>query len=259
MNFIKIKSVFFLIAVLFTGNVSAQYNYDFSQFAEDSENIISKPFRWDKNDLLTFGGLLAVTAGSILIDKDIKIWTNENDTYKNSFLFETGRFYGHVYFGAALSGGFYMSGLVLNNNKFKKIGFELFETLLFTGLTTLVLKYSLGRERPTTTNDPYNFNPFSFKGFDFRSFSSGHATVAFSVSTVLAANIENDFLKALVFVPAVLTSISRVYRNYHWASDVIAGSAIGYFIGSFVTSLHDKNKNVSVSISPERIFIVYKF
>ena len=259
MNFIKRKLTVFFIIIFITGNISAQHNYGFSQFAEDSENIILKPFRWDKADLLTFGGLLVMTTASVLIDKDIKIWVNENNSYQNSFPLEVGRFYGNVYFGAAICGSFYLGGLAFDNNKFKKIGFELFETLLFAGITTTALKYSLGRERPTITNDPYNFNPFSFKGFDFRSFSSGHAAVAFSISTVLAANVENDYLKALIFVPAVLTSVSRVYQNYHWTSDVIAGSAIGYFIGSYVSSLHSPPKNISVLFTPGKIFISVKF
>ncbi len=240
-------------------NLSAQQNYNAQLFWEDSKNIISKPFHWDSDDLLTFGSLVAVTAGSVFLDKDIKEWANNNDQYKNSFAFEFGRFYGQGYTAAILSGGAYLSGLIFKDNKLKKIGFELFETLVFAGALTTAIKYSFGRERPTIANDPFVFEPFSFKGFDFRSFSSGHAAVAFSISSVLAANVENNYLKALIFVPAVITSVSRVYQNYHWTSDVVAGSAIGYFIGSYVSSLHSPRKNISVLFTPGKIFLSVKF
>ncbi len=256
----KIKCFLTLLLVSLSPILShAQTEYNFDRLFQDSEKIITKPFHWDSEDLITLGSLVAVTAGAVLVDKDIKTWVNENDTYKNSFAFEFGRLYGQGYTGAIICGGTFIGGLVFNNKKLKKIGFEMFETLLFAGAVTTAFKYGFGRERPTLTNDPYNFNPFSFKGFDFRSFNSGHAAVAFSVSTVLAANTSNNYLKALFFLPAVLTAASRVYQNYHWTSDVIAGSAIGYFIGSFITSLHSENKGTSVVVSTDKIYIIYRF
>lgn len=254
-------SVLLTVFVFFSGTLTAQTGYGFDAFIEDAGNIIAKPFNWDSQDLLTFGGIVAATTVSIFADRSIKNFANENGQYKDSFPFKLGKFYGEVYPAAILTGGSYLGGLLFKSNKLKKIGFELFETLFFAGTVTTVLKYSLGRERPTVANDPYNFAPFSFKGFDFRSFSSGHAAVAFSLSTVLAENVNNNYLKVLIYIPAILTATSRVYQNYHWTSDVIAGSAIGYFIGKFVTSLHSggKNRQVSMLISPEGIIFSYRF
>ena len=63
-----------------------------------------------------------------------------------------------------------------------------------------------------------------------------------NLSTLLAANTNNNYLKALAFVPALLTASSRMYQNHHWASDVFLGAAIGYFTGKFITDLHKQNE-----------------
>ena len=109
---------------------------------------------------------------------------------------------------------------------------------------TGILKFSFGRSRPYTGAGPFDFHPFSFEGDDFLSLNSGHTGLAFSLSTVLAANIKPTGLKILAFIPAFLTGISRVYDNEHWASDVFLGAFIGYFMGKFVTELHNNNEKL---------------
>jgi membrane-associated phospholipid phosphatase len=59
------------------------------------------------------------------------------------------------------------------------------------------------------------------------SFPSGHATQAFAIFMSLAFVIPNKFLKLLLLLLALLTSLSRVYLSQHWLVDVTAGSFIG--------------------------------
>jgi hypothetical protein len=74
---------------------------------------------------------------------------------------------------------------------------------------------------------------------------------------VLSKNINNDVLKILVYVPALITMVSRMYRNMHWASDVFFGAVVGYTISSWVVDLHDESKvaNQTAVISPLTISI----
>jgi membrane-associated phospholipid phosphatase len=68
------------------------------------------------------------------------------------------------------------------------------------------------------------------KGVDLHlhnSFPSGHATQAFAILMSLAFVIPNKFLKLLLLLLAVLTSLSRVYLSQHWLIDITAGSVIG--------------------------------
>ena len=60
------------------------------------------------------------------------------------------------------------------------------------------------------------------------SFPSGHATSAFCAAALLS---EDDPLKPLYYVVAVVVAWSRVYVKMHHASDVVAGMAIGAVFG----------------------------
>ncbi len=70
---------------------------------------------------------------------------------------------------------------------------------------------------------------------------SGHSTVAFAVSSVLANRINNTFASIGLYTLAGITALSRVYHDEHWASDVLLGSAVGYFIGDFISSKRNNN------------------
>ncbi len=121
------------------------------------------------------------------------------------------------------------------------MSFEIAQSFVYSVAVTSGLKIIIGRSRPNSVQSATDFHPFSFSNPSL-SLPSGHTTVAFSLSTVLAANTDNNYLKVLAFFPAVLTATSRVYQNHHWASDVFLGAMVGYFTGKFITDLHKENE-----------------
>ncbi|MBV8981828.1 MAG: phosphatase PAP2 family protein [Acidimicrobiia bacterium] len=66
------------------------------------------------------------------------------------------------------------------------------------------------------------------------SFPSGHATSAFSAAALLS---EDDALWPLYYAVAVVVASSRVYVKMHYASDVLAGAALGALMGRAARSL----------------------
>lgn len=57
----------------------------------------------------------------------------------------------------------------------------------------------------------------------------------FAVAAVFASEYRDKiWVPILSYTLASLASVSRVYDDKHWASDVIFGSALGFFIGKFV-------------------------
>ena len=87
----------------------------------------------------------------------------------------------------------------------------------------------------------------------WRSFPSGHAGIAFALATALAMEmlipVKSNFfdirivdrtkklsIASLGIVVAVLVSVHRVAKGYHYVSDVLAGAVIGCSIG--YTSWH---------------------
>lgn len=239
----SLLSILFLILLVLLSEISfCQSKYNFKTLSNDFEEIVKQPGNWDSNDLLTIAGVAGLTYGSMYLDSIVRDAVLKNQQYRNSITVEFGRIWGEPWLTAALGAGFYLHGLAAENTANKKIGFEIGESALYTGLLTLFLKYSFGRERPRENNDPFSFSPFSFRNDNFLSINSGHTAIAFSLSTVLAKNTSNDYLKAVIYLPAFLTAFSRVYQNHHWTSDVILGGIVGYTIAEFVTGLHKTDK-----------------
>jgi membrane-associated phospholipid phosphatase len=100
-----------------------------------------------------------------------------------------------------------------------------------------------GRYWPKTWHDnnpsligtgAYGFHPFKV-GDDTGSFPSGHATRILAFATVfwLALPLGRWFY-AILAVPMV---IALVGMNYHFVSDVIAGSALGGIVGAYAVAL----------------------
>jgi membrane-associated phospholipid phosphatase len=101
------------------------------------------------------------------------------------------------------------------------------------------IKITAGRARPRISPDnARNFQPFHGLGNDdYKSFPSGHTTIAFTFASAVASETQRWWpgsrwiLGPLLYSSAVLTGVSRIYNNEHWASDVMAGAALGTFTG----------------------------
>ncbi|MCX6165921.1 MAG: phosphatase PAP2 family protein, partial [Ignavibacteriae bacterium] len=134
----------------------------------------------------------------------------------------------------------------------RETGRMIFEAVLFSGIITDVTKVIAGRSRPYTERGPYFYKMFTFDEGSL-SFPSGHSTVAFAVSSVLANRLHNVYASIGLYTLSTVTALSRIYSDKHWASDVVLASAIGYFVGDYISSdkknCNSKNK-VSYNIYP---------
>ena len=87
----------------------------------------------------------------------------------------------------------------------------------------------MGRARPAGPE----LGNMDFKPFDpspaFHAFPSGHSSVAFGISLLLAKRVYNVPLKILFYSLAGSTAISRMYSDSHWISDVSFGGMLAWF------------------------------
>ncbi len=233
--------LFFITLLLFPIMVYSQNNYDWKQFGNETGDYFSAPLHWKKNDLLTFGLIAAGTFTLTQFDDSIKDEISKINSNKNNWLMEAGRYWGEPLPSLALSGILLLHGISTDDETTRKLGFEIGQSFIYSVSVTSGLKVILGRTRPNSGCSSSTFSPLSFTNSNW-SLPSGHTTIAFSLSTVLAANTDNNYLKILAFVPALLTASSRMYQNHHWASDVFLGAAIGYFTSKYITDLHKQNE-----------------
>jgi membrane-associated phospholipid phosphatase len=111
--------------------------------------------------------------------------------------------------------------------KAKGLGVEILAAGV-TAVTTIGLKAGVDRERP---NDEDQF-----------SFPSGHASNAFSLSTLSNRNLDSlelaPWLRTSLQVSNIVTASTiawaRVEAHEHFPEDVLVGAALGHFLSAFI-------------------------
>ncbi len=129
--------------------------------------------------------------------------------------------------------GFYFGGLAAGSDGVRVTGRLMGEALLLSGLPAITIQYGLGRSRPYSGKGAWDYNFFEWSN-ENQSFPSGHTTVAFAISTVLAKRIDRTWASIPLYAMAGLTALSLGWSNQHWPSDLLIGAALGYLAGSYV-------------------------
>ncbi len=252
------NKITFMVLLFFSSLMIAQNSYNFEQFKNDTYDFFRQPSNWDQNDLLKLGIIGASTFLLIQTDQAIRDEVMKDRSYFKSFPIEFGRRYGELYSPIFISGLFGLNGIINNDLKSKKIGYEILQTTFYAGIITTGLKIAFGRARPFTEKGSKSFGNLFLLEDEYHSLPSGHVTVAFSISSVLANNTNSTWLKILCYIPAFLTATSRVYQDKHWLSDVFLSSVIGYTVGNWVSSKHVQINVDGYSIN-NKIYFSFSF
>jgi membrane-associated phospholipid phosphatase len=136
-----------------------------------------------------------------------------------------------------LVGAMFVAGRFAPQGRFRSATYDFAQAMIVNGAYTSILKYSVQRTRPDASNN--------------LSFPSGHTSTAFSLATVA-----NHHYGWKVGVPAyVLASgigFSRIEKDKHYLSDVLAGATIGLIVGRTVSRLDGAQpaKKRFVSVGP---------
>ncbi len=148
-----------------------------------------------------------------------------------------------------ISGALFAAGAATGSDGMRDVGRHGTEAVLLAELLTRGVKGIAGRARPNVDLD----RPRDFKlgrGFGdnrYQSFFSGHASDAFAAATVFTAETARRMpgwewpVGAALYGGAALVGVSRMYDNKHWATDVLAGAALGTFVGLQVVRYHDRD------------------
>ncbi len=133
--------------------------------------------------------------------------------------------YGGVIFGTAW---------LTKNEQLFEYGTLSLETLAIVQFWHVTAKLLLGREGPYSTpgadGDYYGPKRISFPGGT----PSGHAATTYAMLAVAAEYWDKAPLYALAHVVGLYASLSLVYHQQHFVSDVIWGAGMGYFTARWV-------------------------
>jgi hypothetical protein len=131
-----------------------------------------------------------------------------------------------------IGGGMYVWGHLTHDDHKIETGILAGEAAVDTLAPVYALKYAFGRERPLQDNYRGRF------GQGGVSFPSQHAAAAWSIASVIAHEYPGPLTSLFVYGLASAVSASRITGKQHFPSDVLVGSAIGWFEGMYVYHRH---------------------
>ena len=216
-------------------------NKDIVRIADAFAYTLTSPVRWQQDDWLTAGSVLGGTVLLSLADKPVYDLMQKNHS---GFLDDLGNFgyhNGKPYAAAIVTGGFYVTGWIIDDEWTKETAAILTAAYATSGILQTTLKKVVGRARPSEGLGNHEFRPF-LNDPQFSSFPSGHSQIAFVTAMVLAERVEQPWLKAVFYTGAALTMASRMYANAHWITDVTFGGILGYLCTKTVIKRFEQNK-----------------
>jgi membrane-associated phospholipid phosphatase len=198
----------------------------------DQKKIWTSPFHTSKQDAkwwLIFGG---ATAGLIAADRHI-----QSAAPNNSGLARAGidaSYLGTPYALIPITAGFYLAGTAKGSDRFRETGLLAFETMLDVTIMQVVLKTITNRERPFEGDGRGRFEHSTGARYS-SSFPSGHAIETFALASIFAHEYPHKWwLQAIIYGYAGGVMSARLAANKHFPSDVVAGAAMGLFVGDYV-------------------------
>jgi membrane-associated phospholipid phosphatase len=121
-----------------------------------------------------------------------------------------------------------------HEDRFRETGLIAFETLIDSNLVGAAVKLVANRARPLERDGKGRF--LDSPGSRWTSgFPSGHAISTWAMASVVAHQYPHPrIVPVIAYGLASIVVVSRVGARRHFPGDVVAGSALGWFIGDYV-------------------------
>ena len=142
---------------------------------------------------------------------------------------------------AGVGAGMFLWGHLTDNEQQRETGLLAGEAGIDAFLDTEVFKYAFGRERPFTGSGKGHF----FQGGT--SLPSEHASISWAIASVIAHEYPGPLTQVLAYGAAGGISAARLVAHQHFASDVILGSALGWYLGRQVYRAHSQYSDAEIA------------
>lgn len=220
-----------------------------TQTVQDGAYLATSPLRLTRDDIPIGIGVLALLGGGFALDRLTRrnLFSHQNDPFAKDL-----RHYGDVaqFSGLIFGAGFAVHYLATDDEKSKETAWLAAESLGWASAFGEIGKVVVGRERPSATDDPFEFKPFSSNA----SFPSGHTLGAFAAADVFSEQYPTWQVIVPSYVAASAVGVSRLYANQHWASDVIAGALLGTAVAHTLRKRHRRHdQGWTFTASPQGI------
>ncbi len=199
--------------------------------ADQKQFWIDGGTKWNAKKAKQFAPFAGFTAALIASDS----WLSKQVPTGEIKRSQTVSNYG-VYSLIGAGGGAFLWGALTNNDHLREAGFLSGETAVDSTLITYAFKGLSQRPRPNHGDGSGQF----FQGG--ASFPSEHAAIAWSVASVMAHEYPGPLTKLLAYGLASAVTVTRVTGKEHFPSDVVVGSALGWYMGRHVYNAHHNSE-----------------
>lgn len=197
----------------------------------DQKDIFTSPFHMSTQDMVAWG-LIGASTGALIATDRRSAAALPNTVDQISISKDVSNL-GAVYTVLPITIGMYAGGAIFHNAKARETGVLSGEAIVDTLIDVGILKVIFRRPRPDEDNGRGTF----FTGGT--SFPSGHAAESWALASVVAHEYNSNILFPITaYGLASLVSFSRLSGQQHFASDILFGSAMGWFTGRHVFKTH---------------------
>lgn len=232
-----------LLLAMGTTRVEAQPNRFVEWSVSDATDWGSS---WSMERGLKVGLTVAVLVPMSLIDEHFSERQRTQETPSGEFL----EFANHLGGPEAkfIAAGAFTASLLTPSRKLQDATFTSLQSMVYAyAIGSLSKRILVGRSRPYEEEGAFRFQMFSNKN---SSFPSGHATTAWALVMPYIVYYPGPVTFGLG-VLATGTAISRLKRQQHWVTDVVAGSLLGGSMGYWLAKRHQGGTSrVSVDVAP---------
>lgn len=214
--------------------VSAQSQSPPTEARKDAGLQLLRP-----RDAVVALGVAAATVATMSVDESIAQRLQHPAVQSNGTMTGFANVFNNIGFPGTpiISAGFYFLGLARHSRPIASLGMHTGEAIVLGGVLSEALAMTIGRARPL--HDVTQSRDFQFgKGFsndDYTSLPSAHVTVAFAAATAISSEVGRSwpaakrYVAPLSYSVAGLVGLARMYKNKHWASDVVAAGGLGTY------------------------------
>ena len=195
--------------------------------AEDQKHFWTMPARIQKHDWKWIVPAAGTTAGLIAADSWIsRQIPNRPDQLNRSLRISNYSFYSLI--GAG--GGAFLFGKLTSKDHMQETGLLSAEAAINATGVTYAAKLATHRERPYYGRGEGDFFSSAPRSSGL-SFPSEHSALAWAIASVAAHEYPGPLTKLAAYGLATTVTLTRVTAHQHFASDVVVGSALGWYFG----------------------------
>lgn len=205
------------------------FKHDAKYIGKSIGHSLTRPLHWKGDDFGKLGILIAGTAALTIVDEQIRDISQNNKDEVPEVFKDFGWYFGNPQNYFLANTGLYTFGLLTKNEKIRKTSVLIISSSFTTGLIQSLGKSAIGRARPGSGFDNYEFNPFSGQS-TYRSFPSGHTVLAITMSHSIAKQFENPWVKAGIYTIGAIPPISRLIDDAHWFTDIAFSTVLSIIV-----------------------------